>query len=75
MVFYPGIPSGYFLKCVSSGIAGSSSLDFSSIKEFLTLKDGMVTWVVYDFSNLKNLTTLVYNMRTIIDKIGLLYLT
>lgn len=70
MVFYPDIPSGYFLRCVSSGVTGSSSLDFSSIKEFLTLKDGTVTWVVYDFSNLKNLTNLFNNMRTIMDKIG-----
>ena len=70
MVFYPDIPSGYFLRCVSRGITGSSSLDFSSIKEYQTLKDGTVTWGVYDFSNLKNLTNLVDSMRTIIDKIG-----
>lgn len=70
MVFYPDIPSGYFLRCASSEVTGSSSLDFSSIKESMNLKDGTVTWVVYDFSNLKNLTNLVYNMITIIDKIG-----
>ena len=70
MIFYPDIPSGYFLKCVHSGVTGSSSLVFSSIKEFRNLKDGTVTWVVYDFSNLKNLTNLVDSMRTIINKVG-----
>ena len=71
MVFYPDIPSGYFLLCTSSGVTGSSSLDFSSIKEYSTLKDGTVAWVVCNLSHLKNLTNLVYNMRTIIDKIGI----
>lgn len=70
MVFYPDIPSGYFLMCIQSGVTGSSSLDFSSIKEYQTLKDGVVTWIVTDFSKIKDLSNLVYNMRIILDKIG-----
>lgn len=70
MVFYPDIPSGYFLQCVHSGITGSSSLDFSSIKVGMLLSDGTVTCIVYDFSNLSNLNNIVSNVQTILDKIG-----
>ena len=71
MVFYPDIPSGYFLQCVNSGITGSSSLDFSSIREGMLLSDGIVTWVVYGLSYLGSLSYIVSSVQTIMDKIGI----
>lgn len=70
MVFYPDIPSGYFLQCVHSGITGSSSLDFSSIREGMGLNNGSLSWIVYGFSYLGSLSYLVSNVQTILDKIG-----